>query len=114
MHGRAPIRDGDAVRIPGRSFEDAEPAYWELEFHNLLRTNRVFDGPRTAYLEYDWIQARLWRIESSQRYEAEGLRPQEHKLIRYMHQRNRANGKVPEMCAYEDLISAIWGDDRAA
>ena len=28
-----------------------------------------------------------------------------------MDQRNRANGNVPVMCAYEELIAAIWGDE---
>jgi hypothetical protein len=111
VHGRAPIQDGDAIRILGMLFEDDEPAYWELVFHDPLRTNRVIDEQRTAYLEYDWIQARLFRIEGSHRYEIEALRPQEHKLVRYMDQRNRANGNVPVMCAYEELITAIWGDE---
>ena len=39
------------------------------------------------------------------------LRPQEHKLIRYMDQRNRANGNVPVMCTYEELLVAVWGEE---
>jgi DNA-binding response OmpR family regulator len=27
-----------------------------------------------------------------------------------MDQRNRANGNVPVMCGYEELMVAIWGD----
>lgn len=111
VHGRAPLHDGDAIRILGMLYDDAEPAYWELAFHDPLRTNRVFDGTGSASLDYDWIQARLFRHEGSHRVEIEALRPQEHKLIRYMDQRNRANGNVPVMCTYEELIAAIWGDE---
>ena len=28
-----------------------------------------------------------------------------------MDQRNRANGNVPVMCTYEELIAAVWGDE---
>jgi len=111
VQGRAPVQDGDAIRILGMLYENDEPAYWELIFHDPLRTNRVIDEPRSAALEYDWVQARLFRIEGSHRFEIEALRPQEHKLIRYMDQRNRANGNVPVMCTYEDLITAVWGDE---
>jgi hypothetical protein len=111
VNGRAVIRDGDAVRILAMLYEDAEPAYWELEFHDPLRTNRVFDAPQTAYLEYDWIQARLFRIEGTHREEIGNLRPQEHKLVRYMDRRNRVNNNTPVMCTYEELIEAIWGDE---
>ncbi len=109
--GRAPLRDGDAVRILGLLTDDGQPFYWELALQDPLRTNRVIDGLRATYLEYDWIQAKLFRIEGSHRQEIGTLRPQEHKLIRYMDQRNRANGGVPVMCSYEELMMAIWGDE---
>ncbi len=111
VNGRALIQDEDAVRILGLLTEDGQPLYWELIFHDPLKTNRVMEGIGTAYLEYDWIQARLFRIEGTRRIEIANLRPQEHKLIRYMDQRNRANGNVPVMCSYEELITAIWGDE---
>ncbi len=111
VNGRAVIRDGDAIRILGMLYDDADPAYWELTFRDPLRTNRVIDSPRTVYLEYDWIQARLFRIEGTYRYEIGSLRPQEHKLVRYMDQRNRANNNTPVMCTYEELLEAIWGDE---
>ncbi len=109
--GRAPLRDGDAVRILGLLTDDGQPLYWDIAFHDPLRTNRVIDGLRAAYLEYDWIQAKLFRIEGSHREEISNLRPQEHKLIRYMDQRNRANDGVSVMCIYEELMAAIWGDE---
>ena len=111
VHGRAPIQDGDAIRLLGLLTEDGQPLYWELVFSDPLKTNRVVEGPNTTYLAYDWIQARLFRIEGTHRQEIRNLRPQEHKLIRYMDQRNRANGNVPVMCSYEELITAVWGDE---
>jgi DNA-binding response OmpR family regulator len=53
----------------------------------------------------------LFRIEGTHREEIRNLRPQEHKLVRYMDQRNRANNHTPVMCTYEELIEAIWGDE---
>lgn len=111
VQGRAPIQDGDVIRVLGMLYENDEPAYWELVFHDPLRTNRVFDELQSAYLEYDWVQARLFRVERFHRYEITALRPQEHKLVRYMDQRNRANGGVAVMCTYEELMTAIWGDE---
>ena len=111
VNGRAPIQDGDAVRILGFLTEDGQPRYWELIFRDPLKTNRVMEKQTTAYLEYDWIQAKLFRIEGTRREEIHNMRPQEHKLVRYMDQRNRANGNVPVMCSYEELITAVWGDE---
>ena len=109
--GQAPIRDGDSIRILGLLTEDGDAVYWELTFRDPLKTSPVVSGPQIAYLEYDWIQAKLFRIEGAYRHEIYSLRPQEHKLIRYMDQRNRANRNVPVMCTYEELITAIWGDE---
>lgn len=109
--GRASIQDGDAVRILGLLTETGQPLYWELVFRDPLKTQRVVEGSPTTIIEYDWIQARLFRIEGTHRYEIRNLRPQEHKLIRYMDQRNRANGNVAVMCSYEELLTAVWGDE---
>ena len=111
VDGKAPLGDGDVICILGKLTETGEPLYWELTFHDPLKTRRAEGASQDAYLEYDWIQAKLFRIEGHIRQEIDGLRPQEHKLIRYMDQRNRANGNVPVMCTYEDLIEAIWDED---
>lgn len=52
-------------------------------------------------------------VDGPDRQEIRGLRPQEHKLIRYIDQRNRANGGVPVMCSHEELNTAIWGEDTS-
>jgi hypothetical protein len=111
VNGRAPVADGDVIRILGRLTETGDAIYWELAFRDPMKTQPADGLPRVAYLEYDWIQAKLFRVEGTFRQEIRGLRPQEHKLIRYMDQRNRANDNVPVMCSYEELITAIWGDE---
>jgi hypothetical protein len=111
VHGRAPLSEGESIRILGKLTEAGEPLYWELTFNDPLGTRPAGQAPALAYLEYDWIQARLFRIDGTSRQEIHDVRPQEHKLIRYMDQRNRANGGVPVMCTYEELLLAIWGEE---
>lgn len=113
VQGRASLVDGDIIRILGRLPDTGAPLYWELTFQDPLKTRPAAQAPRVAHLEYDWIQARLFRIDGPHRQEIHDLRPQEHKLIRYMDQRNRANGNVPVMCTYEELMAAIWGEEVA-
>ena len=87
------------------------PSYWEIVFHDPLRTQAADVISQMAFLEYDWVQAKLLRFDGRTRTEIKGLRPQEHKLIRYMDQRNRRNGFVPVMCTYDELIESVWEDD---
>lgn len=111
VFGRALLTDGDSIRILGKLTETGEPLYWELIFSDPLGTRPATQVPHMAYLEYDWIQAKLFLVDGPTRQEIHDLRPQEHKLIRYMDQRNRANGNVPVMCTYEELLIAIWGEE---
>ncbi|HLG62023.1 MAG TPA: winged helix-turn-helix domain-containing protein [Ktedonosporobacter sp.] len=111
VDGRVLLAPGDSICILGKLTETSKPLYWKLTFHDPLGTRPSGRAPSVAYLEYDWIQARLYRVEGGRRQEIYDLRPQEHKLIRYMEQRNRTNGNVPVMCLYEELLAAIWGED---
>jgi hypothetical protein len=111
VEGRLALTEGNVIRILGRLTETGEPIYWELTFRDPERTRPVVSVPRPAYLEYDWVQAKLFRIDGPKREEIRNLRPQEHKLIRYMDQRNRSNDNVPVMCSYEELITAVWGEE---
>jgi DNA-binding response OmpR family regulator len=111
VNGRSPLTDGDVIRILGRLSETGDPVYWELTFQDPMKTQPAEGVPRIAHLEYDWIQAKLFRVEGAFRHEIRGLRPQEHKLVRYMDQRNRANNDVPVMCSYEELITVIWDEE---
>jgi hypothetical protein len=105
------LDDGDVIRILARSEVGKEPVYWELMFRDPQRTNRFGAVPPATYLHYDPVQAKLFRIVGADRHEISNLRPQEHKLIRYMALRNQANGNVAVMCTYDELIKAIWGDE---
>jgi len=112
IHGQALLHENESVCILGRLSEDQEPLYWELTFHDPQATNKGFEEKaKAAHLEYDWVQARLFRVTGETREEIQPLRPQEHKLIRYMDHRNRGNDDIPVMCSYEDLLIAIWGDE---
>jgi hypothetical protein len=113
VYGRALLTPGDCIRILGKLTEESDPLYWELTFSDPLGTWPAGQVGPIAYLEYDWIQAKLFRIEGAVQQEVHDLRPQEHKLIRYMDQRNRANDNVPVMCTYEELLAAIWGGEIA-
>lgn len=116
VYGRAQLRDGDSIRILGKILEE-ERQYWELIFHDPAITNpagytdTLEEAP--VLLEYHWIEARLYRTENGDRQEIRNLRPQEHKLIRYMAQRNRANDGEPVLCSFEELTSAVWGRRNA-
>ena len=119
VEGRMQITDGDIIRLLGRLFEDADPVYWELIFRDPMKTQfanitpkarQIGELPRdNVFLVYDWIQAKLFCVESATRKEISGLSPQEHKLVRYMDKRNQDNGYVAVMCEYEEIIAAIWG-----
>jgi DNA-binding winged helix-turn-helix (wHTH) protein len=111
VYGRALLTDGVSICLLGRMEENGTPRYWELRFHDPAGTRPASPQRIGAYLVYDWLQARLYRIVGTNRQEVRDLRPQEHKLIRYMDQRNRANDNIPVMCGYEELATAIWGDE---
>ncbi len=112
VEGQATLHEGECICILGRLSEDNKPLYWELTFHDPQATKEGFARlAGEAHLEYDWVQARLFRVTGSLREEIAPLRPQEHKLIRYMDHRNRSNGHIPVMCSYEELLAAIWGDE---
>jgi hypothetical protein len=109
--GRAHLVDGDCILILGKLTESGDPFYWELTFRDPMGTQPTIHLLMGSYLQYDWIQAKLFQVISSKRQEILDLRPQEHKLIRYMDHRNRANNYVPVMCPSEELLTAIWGEE---
>ncbi|MBN1428914.1 MAG: winged helix-turn-helix domain-containing protein [Anaerolineae bacterium] len=111
VNGRTMVNDGDVIRVLGRFTEEGEALYWNLIFRDPMKTQPFGITSNQICLAYDWVQAKLFRLEGPHRYEISNMRPQEHKLIRYMEQRNRANGDVPVMCSYEELTTAIWGDE---
>lgn len=111
VNGRARLNSGDTVCILGKLTDNGKPIYWQITFNDPYQTQVFKIIPELPHLEYDWLQAKLFRVDLSNQEEVCNLRPQEHKLIRYMDQRNRSNGNVAVMCSYDELIGAIWGDE---
>ena len=111
VQGRSTLSDGDIIRVLARLHEEGEPEYWELAFHDPAKTQPAAMAPLATCLEYDLPQARLYRVERDAKVEITDLSPHEHKLVRYMAHRNRANENVPVMCAYDELITAVWDED---
>jgi hypothetical protein len=104
---RAKLNDGDVIRVIA-SRADNPRAYWSLGFRDPHGTRPADKTHKRAYLEYDAVSARLYRGIGADRDEIDDLSPQEHKLIRYMDQRNRQSGDAPVMCTTEEIKSAIW------
>lgn len=111
VRSAAELTDGDTICLLATLPEQGEPAYWELLFSNPLQTTPAAAGPRAARLEYDWVQAKLFRIAGAQREEVPELRPQVHRLLRYLLKRNRGNDDAPVLCSHDELIEAVWQDE---
>jgi hypothetical protein len=111
VEGRVRLREGDSIHLLGKFTETGELHYWEVILHDPMGTKPARQAPRIAYLEYDWIQARLFRVDGLERQELRDLPPQEHKLVRYMAGRNQANGGVAVCCTFEELVGAAWGEE---
>lgn len=110
VQGKDKLESGDVILILVSIADDGKPEYWEITFIDPQATEEAGIEHGKPYLEYDWVQARLFLIGDASRKEIEGLRPQEHSLIRYMDQHNQRNGNVPVMCTYDELIEAVWDE----
>lgn len=111
VHGRAPLADGDVIRILGRLTEDGGGAFWELVFADPTATR--FAGVANmplACLAYDWAQGRPFLVIGRTRYQL-SLRPQAHLLVRHMAKKSADNGHLPVLCAHDSLIEAVWGEN---
>jgi hypothetical protein len=111
VEGWVRLQEGDSIHLLGKFTDAGELRYWELTLHDPMGTKPATQAPRLAYLEYDWIQARLFRMDGMERQELRDLPPLEHKLVRYMAGRNQANGGVAVCCTFEELIGAVWGEE---
>jgi DNA-binding winged helix-turn-helix (wHTH) protein len=115
IQGRAQLHDKETICILGMLFEEDQPKYWELTFHDPASTNPAgydfLPEKSSGALAYHWTEARLYRLNGGKRQEINNLRPQEHKLIRYMAHRNRVNGNIPVLCTFDEIASAVWGEE---
>lgn len=114
--GRVRLQHGDTICILGDMTAEGQPLFWQLTLIDPFTTQPApFDPPaQVAHaepcLEYDWVEARVYRRAGETRTEISGLRPQAHKLIRYMADLSHKNGGAPVACSYHELIRALWGE----
>jgi DNA-binding winged helix-turn-helix (wHTH) protein len=108
ISGEIKLKDNDCIMILGELNENEEPKYWQLAYIDPLATKDIVNEQTT--IVYDWIQAKLIIKRGGKQEVINSLTPLEHKLLRYMDQKNKQNNNVPVMCTYDDLISAVWDD----
>lgn len=108
-----PLDDGDVVEIlAGTGDGDPDSAsYWEIEYHDPQHTRPAVQMAAPAFLEYDVVGARLFRVSRGVAEEIAGLRPQEHQLVRYMDEANAQHGYASALCSHDDIAEALWGDE---
>jgi DNA-binding winged helix-turn-helix (wHTH) protein len=63
-----------------------------------------------ACVEYDVHGGRLIVVTSAGRHEIH-VRPQVHRLVRFMVERNAASAGAPALCSNDELMNAVWGDE---
>jgi DNA-binding winged helix-turn-helix (wHTH) protein len=63
-----------------------------------------------ACVEYDVHGGRLIVVTSAARHEIH-VRPQVHRLVRFMAERNAASAGTPALCSNDELMNAVWGDE---
>ena len=108
INGEIKLQDNDCIMILGEINDDNTVKYWELTYKDPLATKDLV--PEKSTIVYDWIQAKLFINREGKQEVINSLTPLEHKLLRYMDQKNKNNNGVPVMCTYDELISAVWDD----
>lgn len=108
ISGEIKLQDNDCIMILGEINENEEPKYWQLTYMDPLATKDIVN--EQTKIVYDWIQAKLIISREGKQEVINSLTPLEHKLLRYMDQKNKQNNNVPVMCTYDELMSAVWDD----
>lgn len=108
VKGELKLQDNDVIMILCRVGANKPPKYWELLYKDPLATENVENYQSS--LIYDWIQAKLFINKNSKLTEVNSLTPMEHKLLRYMDQKNKLNDNIPVMCTYDEIIASLWED----
>ncbi len=110
ISSRRRLQDGDVVCILG-DLRPGGPYYWELVFNDPFATRRAEPRPTRppVCIEYDHVQAKLFRRQGGRRDEIVALAANPHQLVRYMVRRSEESG-APAACTHDELIRAVWGD----
>lgn len=122
VEGRVRLRDLDEILILREITEKGEPLRWKLRFLDRYETvgaevGEVLDELALArsYLEYDWVQLKLFRHHGGRREEIElDKNGPQHTFIRYLADKSRQNGGVSAGADYEELKMGIFGDTQRA
>jgi DNA-binding winged helix-turn-helix (wHTH) protein len=110
------LRHGDVVCLLAAVDQDGARRYFELSYRQLAdpqatRAAPVSENRKTAdCLVYDSEAARLLLVQGGARHEIR-LRPQGHRLVRHMAERNTAADGTPVLCGHDDLMHAVWHDE---
>jgi DNA-binding winged helix-turn-helix (wHTH) protein len=118
VQGRAVLRDGDVVCVLASVGEDGARRYFELAFREGSRDSATRAAPlstvrasgQAGCLTYEEEAARLVLRQRGARHEIR-LRPQGHRLVRHMAERNAAAGDTPVLCSHDELMQAVWQDE---
>jgi DNA-binding winged helix-turn-helix (wHTH) protein len=113
---RASLRDGDVVCVLAAVGKDGRRTWFELAYQQSADEQRTRAAPVTSVHEtagclvYDEDAARLVFVRGDVRQEVH-LRPQGHRLVRYMAERNRTAGGAAVLCGHDELMRAVWEDE---
>jgi DNA-binding winged helix-turn-helix (wHTH) protein len=66
--------------------------------------------PSGPCVEYDAPGGRIVAVTDAGRYEIQ-VRPQVHRLVGFMADRNTASAGGPVLCTHDELMNAVWGDE---
>jgi len=67
-------------------------------------------SPSGVCVEYDARGGRIVAVTAAGRHEIQ-VRPQVHRLVGFMAERNAASAGGPVLCTHDELMSAVWGDE---
>jgi DNA-binding winged helix-turn-helix (wHTH) protein len=67
-------------------------------------------SPPGACVEYDARGGRIVAVTDAGRHEIQ-VRPQVHRLVGFMAERNAASAGGAVLCTHEELMNAVWGDE---
>lgn len=109
-NGKLPLEDGNRIFILGDLLDQNKRIFWQLTFRDYLQTEEVEGFQLPLNLEYSLSQQQLFRITRWNREEIP-LSGQEHALISCMAVQNLAENNQPNVCEYQKLIKAVWGEE---
>ncbi len=110
INGKEKLTNNDIILVLGSINKNGDVVYWEIKYVDPQATEEVGKVFTNQSIEYDWVQAKLYIFKEKSKIEIKGLTPQEHKLIRFMQQKNINNGNTAVMCSYDEIFEAIWDE----